>query len=107
MECKEMERKYTKEDEEILNTYNGSNIEELMEKLGKSKRSVIAKLAKMGLYITQPRKTKTGDDIISKADLVADIESALGYEFPTLVKAGKGDLRLLAKILTEQSILFS
>ena len=104
-----MERKktYTKEEEEKLKEYDGTNVDQLAAALGKTKRSVIAKLAKMGLYITQPRKTKTGDDIISKADLVADIETALGYEFPTLVKAGKGDLRLLAKILTEQSILFS
>lgn len=86
---------YTKEEEKELCRYPEASVEELAEKLGKSKRSIIAKLAKMKLYQTQPRTTKTGDKIISKEDLVAELEFMLDIEIPTLVKSGKEDLRKL------------
>jgi len=90
---------YTKEEEERLSLYPSVRIEHLAEELGKSQRSVIAKLSKMGIYQAKARTTKTGDPIVSKLELLAQIEEALGIELPTLVKAGKEDLRKLAEIL--------
>lgn len=90
---------YTAEEEKALQAYPQKSVEELATELGKSKRSVIAKLSKLGVYVRPPRTTKTGDPIISKAELVAEIEAKLEAEFPTLVKAGKEDLRLLLERL--------
>ena len=90
---------YTPEEEAKLKEYPHKSAEELAAQLGKSKRSVIAKLSKLGVYVRPPRVTKAGDPIISKAELVAEIEAKLEAEFPTLVKAGKEDLRLLLERL--------
>jgi hypothetical protein len=90
---------YTPEEEAKLKAYPQKSPEELAEELGKSKRSVIAKLSKLGVYVRPARVTKAGDPIISKAELVAEIEQKLEAEFPTLVKAGKEDLRALLERL--------
>lgn len=90
---------YTQAEEKELAGYPGKSVEELAEELNKSTRSVIAKLSKMGIYQPKPRTTKTGDPIVSKLELLAQIESQLEIELPTLVKAGKEDLRKLAEIL--------
>jgi hypothetical protein len=90
---------YTKEEEEKLNLYPEVSVEELAEMLKKPQRSIIAKLAKMGVYRKKERVTKTGEPIVSKLELLASIEEALGTEFPTLVKAGKEDLKKLAELL--------
>jgi hypothetical protein len=52
----------------------------------------------MGVY-KKAHLDKTGQEIISKAALVASIEDALGLELPTLIKAGKEDLRRIASSL--------
>ena len=62
---------------------------------GKSVRSVIAKLSREGIYVSQPRVTKTGEPVIRKAELVAQVEEQFGTELPTLVKASKADLQTL------------
>lgn len=93
---------YTEDDTKTLEKYDGTveSVEHIAELLQKSKRSVIAKLAKMGIYQTKPKTTKTGDPIVSKLELVAELENILGKEFPTLVKAGKEDLRTLVDALS-------
>jgi Mn-dependent DtxR family transcriptional regulator len=90
---------YTKEEEETLNEYPGASVADIAQRLGKSTRSVIAKLSNMGVYQTKAKTTKAGDPIISKLELVAEIEEKLGAEFPTLAKAGKEDLRKLVELL--------
>ena len=87
---------YSKEDEEILKGYPSISVDELAGKLGKSKRSIVAKLSVMKIYEKPPKLTKAGEEIIKKEDLVAMIEEATELELPTLVKAGKTDLRRLA-----------
>ena len=62
---------------------------------GKSVRSVIAKLSREGIYVSQPRVTKTGEPVIRKAELVAQVEEQFDIELPTLVKASKADLQTL------------
>ena len=88
---------YTEAETKALKKYPETSVEELAKETGKTTRSVIAKLAKMGLY-RKEKTTKTGDPIISKLELVAMIEDKFG-PLPTLVKAGKQDLqRLVAQL---------
>ena len=89
---------YTEAETKALEAYPEATVEELAESLGKSQRSIIAKLAKMGRY-RKERTTKNGEEIVTKEDLVAQIESYLDLQLSTLVKAGKQDLRALLKRL--------
>tara|TARA_R110002012_G_scaffold69495_2_gene179913 strand:+ start:1460 stop:1780 length:321 start_codon:yes stop_codon:yes gene_type:complete len=70
-------------------------VEQLAETFGKSVRSIIAKLSREGIYVSQPRVTKTGEPVVRKAELVAQIEAHFEIEVPTLVKASKADLQTL------------
>ena len=90
---------YTKEEEEALEQYPAKSVADIAQQIGKSPRSVIAKLSKLGVYRTKAKTTKDGKDIISKAELVADIEAKLQSSFPTLAKAGKEDLRKLLELI--------
>ena len=45
------------------------------------------------------RKTKTGEPIVRKAELVAQIEKHYQESFPSLVKATKADLQKLVESL--------
>ncbi len=70
-------------------------VEKISEELGKSMRSVVAKLSSEGVYQTPKRTTKTGEDIVKKDELVADISNWLGIEAESLIKTGKQDLKNL------------
>ena len=70
-------------------------VELIAENFGKSVRSVIAKLSREGIYVSQPRVTKTGEPVVRKSELVAQIEAHFEIEIPTLVKASKADLQTL------------
>lgn len=91
--------------QEIVDEYTASPSRETVDKIsariGKSTRSVIAKLAGEGVYITPVRTTKTGDAIVKKEDLVEDIGRWIGKEIPTLAKTGKLDLKALHTALRE------
>jgi len=91
---------YTKEQEARMTEFylevpGRGSVECLANEFGKSPRSIIAKLSKMGIYITPPRTTKAGTPIIKKAVLVAQICKSLGIEAPSLIKANKQDLEKL------------
>jgi hypothetical protein len=70
-------------------------VDSLANELGKTTRSIIAKLSREGVYQAQPRTTKSGEPVVSKAELVSAIASHFDIEVPTLVKAGKQDLQKL------------
>ena len=76
-------------------------VEALATELGKNTRSVIAKLSREGVYKAQPRTTKTGEPVVRKAELLAQIETTLGAEFPSLVKASKADLQRLIDTIAD------
>ena len=68
---------------------------------GLKPRSVISKIKHLGLtYITKPVVTKTGDVPVRKAELVNQIETAMGITVASLVKATKADLERLADVLS-------
>ena len=74
-------------------------VDSLAKEFGKTTRSIIAKLSREGIYKAQPRTTKTGEPVISKAQYVSAISAHFEVELPTLVKAGKQDLAKLAEVL--------
>jgi hypothetical protein len=74
-------------------------VDVLATQFGKTTRSIIAKLSREGIYKAQPRTTKTGEPVISKAQYVSAVNAHFGVELPTLVKAGKQDLAKLAEVL--------
>ena len=76
-------------------------VDELAETFGKTTRSIIAKLSREGVYIAQPRTTKSGEPVVAKAELVAQIEAHFGIELTTLVKAGKQDLQRLVDAISQ------
>jgi len=70
-------------------------VDALAKKLGKSVRSIIAKLSREGVYVAQPKVTKTGEPVVRKQELVSVVEAHFGIALPTLVKASKADLQRL------------
>ena len=72
----------------------------MMGTFGKSVRSIIAKLSREGIYVSQPRVTKTGEPVVRKAELVAQINAHFQIDLPTLVKASKADLQKLVDHLS-------
>ena len=76
-------------------------VDELAQTLGKTTRSIIAKLSREGVYKAQPRTTKSGEPVVAKAELVATISEHFGIELPTLVKAGKQDLQRLVDAISQ------
>jgi hypothetical protein len=76
-------------------------VDALAQQFGKTTRSVIAKLSREGVYIAQPRTTKSGEPVVSKSELVDTIANHFDIELPTLVKAGKADLQRLVDAISE------
>ena len=70
-------------------------VEALAAEMGKTVRSIIAKLSREGVYVAQPKVTKTGEPVVRKAELVAQLEAHFEVAIPTLVKASKADLQRL------------
>ena len=75
-------------------------VDALANKFGKTTRSIIAKLSREGVYIAQPRTTKSGEPVVQKSELVNAIQSHFDIELPTLVKAGKADLQRLVDAIS-------
>jgi ribosomal protein S24E len=76
-------------------------VDELARHFGKTTRSIIAKLSREGVYVAQPRTTKSGEPVVAKAELVSEIQEHFGIELPTLVKAGKADLQRLVDAISQ------
>ena len=76
-------------------------VDALAKQFGKTTRSIIAKLSREGVYVAQPRTTKSGEPVVAKAELVSEIQEHFGIELPTLVKAGKADLQRLVDAISQ------
>lgn len=93
------EVKYTAEQVEALvaGVAEGKTVEAMAAELGKSVRSVVAKLAQMKLY--KAKETAKAEVRMTKAQLVLAMEAKLGLEAGTLAsfeKADKAALEALA-----------
>lgn len=80
----------------------GTTVAAIAEAVGKSVRSVTAKLSREGVYQKQTYKTKTGEAVVKKdslADQLAEIVGLTEAETESLTKANKTALnKILAKL---------
>ena len=83
---------------ELVNEYKaGATVEALAERLGKSVRSVVAKLSREGVYVA---KTKTrGAARVTKAALTAMLEAKLGMEAGALESLQKASHEALEALV--------
>lgn len=98
---------YTKAEVEILHSiYNGTNesILSLMQKLNKSKKSIVGKLAVEKIYQKKPYTTKTGEDVVTKEELVLEICELLNIEYEEgLERALKSTLKNILHALAKET----
>ena len=79
-------------------------VEILSKEMNKSVKSIIGKLSREGVYLKTVYKTKTGEDPITKKEIVADIASILDISpdwIAGLEKSPKKDLKNLYNRLYE------
>lgn len=91
---------YTPEQTEkmVADYQNGVTVETIASELGKSVRSIVAKLAREKVYKAKEYKTKTGD-AVQKKDAVADaIGAVLKMTEPEIESLTKANKTALAKI---------
>lgn len=86
----------------------GESVEVIASALGKSVRSVIAKLSREGVYKAKERTTKTGEAIVKKDMLVDAMQVMFGLteaEADSLTKANKTALqKILQKTVASAKI---
>lgn len=82
---------------ELVAAYQaGEAVEAIASKLGKSVRSIVAKLSREGVY--KAKEAKAGEARVTKADLIAKIAEAKGVDvakLESLEKATKEALEIL------------
>lgn len=79
-------------------------VDELAREFGKTTRSIIAKLSREGVYVAQPRTTKSGEPIVAKSELVSEVATILGVEvddIASLEKATKVHLKEVVARLSQ------
>jgi len=91
-------KNYTKEQEasmiaEYKMNPTRATVDVIAEDLGKSVKSVIAKLVTLKVYVKAVKVAKTGKPVIRKTALVEKINAHFGFAMPSLVKATKQDLQ--------------
>jgi hypothetical protein len=81
---------------------DGISVEQLAMQLGKSVRSIVAKLSREGVYQKKEYKTKTGEAVVKK-DSVADAIGAIlrlpENDIESLTKANKSALKAIFEAL--------
>lgn len=80
----------------------GSTVADIAAAVGKSTRSIVAKLSREGVYEKKVYAAKDGSKVESKADIVATIAAKLGVpadDVGSLEAATKAVLKLVADAL--------
>lgn len=83
-----------------LDSPTQKTVEKLAEELEKSKKSIIGKLSREGVYRREVYVSKTGEKPITKVEIVANIADHLGLESKHLAgleKSPKESLKNLEK----------
>ena len=76
----------------------GVTVEKIAEALGKTARSVVAKLSREGVYQKKVYKTKTGEAVVKKdahADAIGAILRLPENDIESLTKANKSALKAI------------
>jgi len=80
----------------------GVTVETIAQNLGKTVRSVVAKLSREKVYVAKTYKTKTGESVVKKDSLADKIGSVLGLaenDVESLTKATKPALMAILAAL--------
>lgn len=80
----------------------GATVESIAEALGKTVRSVVAKLSREKVYTAKTYKTKTGEAVVKKDEFADYIAQALGMgeaDADSLTKANKTALKTIADFI--------
>ena len=80
----------------------GISVESLAQALGKSVRSIVAKLSREGVYKKKEYKTKTGEAVVKKdahADAIGAILGLPENDVESLTKANKAALKAIFEAL--------
>lgn len=89
---------------EMVSTYTaGETVEAIAEKMGKSVRSVIAKLSREKVYVKKAYTSKTGEAVIKKdeqADAIGELLGLSENDTESLTKANKSALAAIMDALT-------
>lgn len=80
-------------------------VDRLAVELGVSFRSIIGKLSKLGIYRSSRYVPKYAEKVVSKEELVAQLEHALDVQLPGLAKSQKPALLTLVKKLEELQVI--
>ena len=86
----------------------GVTVEQMAETLGKSVRSVVAKLSREGVYQKKIYKTKTGEKVVKKdetADAIGAILRLPENDIESLTKANKSALKAIFEALANSKPL--
>ena len=87
----------------IINDYqNGVSVEIIAENLGKTVRSIVAKLSREKVYIKKEYKTKNGETAVKKdvhADAIGAILRLPENDIESLTKANKNALKVIFEAL--------
>jgi hypothetical protein len=86
----------------IFDYQNGVSVESISHNLGKTVRSVVAKLSREKVYIAKEYKTKTGESAIKKdthADAIGAILRLPENDIESLTKANKNALKVIFEAL--------
>jgi hypothetical protein len=88
---------------QIITDYqSGVSVEQLAMAMGKSVRSVVAKLSREGVYQKKAYKTKTGEPVVKKdahADAIGAILRLPENDIESLTKANKSALKAIFEAL--------
>ena len=87
----------------MINDYaDGVSVETIAANMGKTVRSVIAKLSREKVYVAKTRTTKTGEAIVKKDAVADEIGMLMGFteaEIESLAKANKTVLKALVDVV--------
>jgi IS30 family transposase len=95
---------YTPEQtQRMINDYqNGVSVETIADNLGKTVRSIVAKLSREKVYIAKEYKSKTGETPVKKdvhADAIGAILRLPENDIESLTKANKNALKAIFEAL--------
>ena len=86
----------------VLDYSNGTTVETIAESMGKTVRSVVAKLSREKVYVAKTYVSKTGAQVVKKdahADAIGAILKLTESEIESLVKANKTALEKIFSAL--------
>ncbi len=101
-----MSRAYSEtETQKLIDSYSENpcieTVRKLAVKFNRPQKSIIAKLASEGVYVTRGYTDYAGEKPITKIELVRQVEDALDITVPGLDKCPKQSLKKLTRAITD------